>query len=380
MYKEFKVIVVVPAAGSGKRMNSDKNKLLVKIGKDTIVEKTLDVFEKNKYIDEMIVVTNDSEIINIVRKFSKVRNTISGGVTRQESVYKGISSIEEDGIVLIHDAARPFITDEIIERVIEMTHLYKACIPAVKIKDTIKTIDGKFISKTLDRDSLISVQTPQGFRLNILKEAYELKNSYPATDDASLVEKLGYPVLVVRGDYNNIKLTTTEDIKHARSIGGVNDVRIGIGFDVHKLVENRDLILGGVKIPYEKGLLGHSDADVLVHAIMDAVLGSIGKGDIGRIFPDTDNDFKNISSLLLLKEVGVILDKEGYKINNIDAVVIAQKPKISPFIEEMKKNIAMTLNADISQINIKGTTTERLGFEGRGEGISSQAVVIVDNK
>ncbi len=381
MYKEFKVIVVIPAAGSGMRMNSDKNKLLIKIGKDTIIEKTLDIFEKNKYIDEIIVVTNDSEIIKIARKFSKAGNTISGGDTRQESVHKGILNIEgEDGIVLIHDAARPFITDDVIERVIEMTHLYKSCIPAVEVKDTIKTIDGDFVSKTLDRDSLISVQTPQGFRLNILKEAYELKDSYPATDDASLVEKLGYPVFVARGDYDNIKLTTIEDIKHTRSIEGVNDVRIGIGYDVHKLVENRNLILGGVKIPYEKGLLGHSDADVLVHAIMDAILGSIGKGDIGRIFPDTDNKFKDVSSLLLLKEVKDVLDEEGYKINNIDAVIIAQKPKILPFVEKMKENIALTLNIDISQINIKGTTTEKLGFEGRGEGISSQAVVMVDKK
>ena len=378
MYKGFKVTVVVPAAGNGTRMNSDKNKLLIRIGKDTIVEKTLDTFERNKYVDEIIVVTNNDEII---RKVSKNVAIVSGGSTRQESVYNGILNIkDDDGIVLIHDAARPYITNDVIERVIEKTYLYKACIPAVNVKDTIKMIDKEYVDATLDRSKLISVQTPQGFRLKILKEAYQLKNIKFATDDASLVERLGYPVFVVEGDYNNIKLTTIEDIKHARFIEGVNDVRIGIGYDVHRLVENRDLILGGVKIPYEKGLLGHSDADVLLHAIMDAILGAIGNGDIGRNFPDTDNEFKDISSLLLLEKVKLILDKEGYKINNIDAVVIAEKPKIAFFVEEMKKNIAMILNADISFINIKGTTTEKLGFEGRGEGISSQAVVTVDKK
>ncbi len=381
MYKELEVAVIIVAAGSGTRMNSDKNKLLIEIGKETIIEKTLNVFERNNYIDEIIVVTNDSEIMNIAGKISKARNTISGGKTRKDSVYNGILNIEEDdALVLIHDGARPFVTDDIIERVIEKTYLHKACIPAVEVKDTIKKISEDIVDETLDRDSLITVQTPQGFKLDVLKEAYKLKDIYPATDDASLVEKLGYPIYVVKGDYNNIKMTTMDDIKRARYIEGDNDMRIGIGYDVHKLVENRDLILGGVKIPYEKGLLGHSDADVLVHAVMDAILGSIGKGDIGRIFPDTDNKFKDISSLLLLKEVSFILDKEGYKINNIDAVVIAQKPKISPFVEEMKKNIARTLNIDISQVNIKGTTTEKLGFEGRGEGISSQVVVIVDKK
>ncbi|MBN2259314.1 MAG: 2-C-methyl-D-erythritol 2,4-cyclodiphosphate synthase [Clostridiales bacterium] len=381
MYKNLKVTVVIPAAGSGTRMKNNMNKLLIEIDQESIMEKTLNAFENHKLIDAVILVTKNNDIVKIGKTFSKVKKIVSGGESRQDSVSSGIDSIEEtEGIVLIHDAARPFVTEELINRVIEKTFLKKACIPAVRMKDTVKRIDGEVVAETLVRDELISVQTPQGFLLSIMKKAVFQKDILRVTDDSSLVEALGIPVYVVEGDYENIKITTVEDLARSKELKGMNQMKIGIGYDVHKLVEERELILGGVKIDYERGLLGHSDADVLLHAIMDAILGAIGKGDIGKVFPDTDDSYKGISSLILLEKVKKIIENEGYNISNIDAVVIAQKPKIAPYVPEMIKNIARVLSIDESLVNIKGTTTEKLGFEGRGEGISSQAIVMVDKK
>lgn len=203
----------------------------------------------------------------------------------------------------------------------------------------------------------------------MLIEAYEkaYDDSYRGTDDASVVERAGYEVTIVDGDYENIKITTKEDLPLEN--------RVGMGFDVHQLAEDCRLVLGGVEIPWEKGLLGHSDADVLLHAVMDALLGAAGLGDIGRHFPDSDEQYRGISSMKLLESVKGLLDENFYKVANVDATIIAQKPKIAPYAEEMRKNIAGVLDVDQSRINVKGTTTEQLGFAGRGEGIAANAVV-----
>ena len=216
------------------------------------------------------------------------------------------------------------------------------------------------------------MQTPQGFRFGLLKEAFEkaMAEGFYGTDDASLVERLGHAVAIVPGEYTNIKITTPEDL--------TMEMRIGTGYDVHKLVEERDLILGGVNIPYEKGLLGHSDADVLTHALMDALLGAAALGDIGKLFPDNDDSFKGISSIELLKRVKSALDDKGYSLGNADVTVICQKPKLAGYIDEMRKNIAQALDTDVDRISIKATTTEKLGFTGRGEGIAAEAVCILN--
>lgn len=266
------------------------------------------------------------------------------------------------------------------------------------MKDTIKQIhlsDSRaVVSFTPERSLLRAVQTPQGFDAALLMRAYDACAPDTAvTDDASLVEALGAPVYIVDGDEMNIKITTPSDLGRAEQLlngssaddPGINDPvaaaarvpRTGMGYDVHAFAENRKLILGGVNIPHDRGLLGHSDADVLIHAVMDALLGAAALGDIGKHFPDTDLRYKGISSLLLLGHVSELLSSHGWTIVNIDVTVIAQRPKIAPHIPQMKKIMAEVLKISESQINIKGTTTERLGFTGREEGIASQAVASI---
>ena len=302
---------------------------------------------------------------------TKLDAVVEGGAQRQDSVYNALREAGRldpgTAYVLVHDAARPFVTEDVVQEVIRGAFDRGAAVPCVAVKDSLRENEGER-SRCVDRSRFFAVQTPQGFRKELLDEAYEkaCKDGFSGTDDASLVERLGYNVEIVDGDYDNIKITTKEDLPMEN--------RIGTGFDVHRLVEGRKLILGGVEIPYEKGLDGHSDADVLIHALMDALLGAAAMGDIGRHFPDTDDAYKGISSMKLLDRVNNILAENMYSIGNADITVIAQKPKLSPYIEKMRENIADVLGIGKDLINIKATTTEKLGFTGRGEGIAAEAV------
>ncbi len=414
MTQDTKTAVIIPAAGSGKRMGGGIPKQYGNLGGMSILARTVKAFADLKEIHQILIVTNEDYLdqckteLDDLGLMSKVREILPGGQERQDSIYKAIQRLPEDvELVLVHDGVRPFVTKELILRTIEMTRLHGAGVAAVPVKDTIKTVENNLLTKTLDRRSLYSVQTPQGFHKDILVRAYDdaYQKNYYGTDDAFLVEKIGKKVYVVKGDYNNIKITTMEDIVFGEAILGgqienggnvgisfLNDmeldleeaalgeekeIRIGTGYDVHKLVRGRKLVLGGVEIPFERGLLGHSDADVLLHAIMDALLGAAALGDIGRHFPDNDARYRGISSLLLLKKVGRMLAKKEFQVGNIDATVIAQRPKIAPYINEMILRISEILGIDQGRINIKGTTTEKLGFCGRGEGIAAQASVLI---
>lgn len=385
MYNNKKVIAIIPSAGSGTRMEITENKLMIKIGSETIIEKTIAKFENSEWIDGIIIITDDEKIKNICGKYSKVIKFTKGGKQRQDSVCNAIDLItNQNSIILIHDGDRPFVSDEIIKNNIVAASEFGACVTAIKSKDTIKKVKKDSVDKTLNRDELINVQTPQSFDYKIIKKAYEFykETKIEVTDDSTLVELLDVKIKVVPGDYKNIKITTKEDVEFANYLEGKSlvNLKIGLGYDVHRLIKNRELIIGGVKIPFELGLDGHSDGDVLIHAIIDGLLGAINKGDIGMLFPDTDDSYKGVSSLELLKKVNEIIVENKFKIANIDSVVVAQKPKILPFISEMKGNISKILNIDSSCISIKGTTTEKLGFEGRGEGISAQAIVMIDKK
>ena len=220
------------------------------------------------------------------------------------------------------------------------------------------------------------MQTPQGFRQAALKEAYRLSGD-ATTDDAALMERAGFLVAITEGDSHNIKLTTVEDIILAEKLLAQRLPRIGFGFDVHRLVEGRRLILCGVDIPHEKGLLGHSDADVALHALMDALLGACAMGDLGRHFPDTSKEFEGASSLALLKRVKELLASQGFIPYNVDITIVAQQPKLAAHIPDMRQTVACTLGINLSCVSVKATTTERLGFEGRGEGISASAAVSI---
>lgn len=392
MYRDKKVYAIVPAAGSGKRMGQGINKQLLELQNKPVIVHTLEKFEHNAYVDFIILVVKAEEKDYFKREikdkyqFAKILKIIEGGSERQESVYKGLKAIEDlESLVLIHDGARPFVTEQILVENIKEAYAYGRAVTAVKVKDTVKIVkEGKAL-ETPPRQWLYLAQTPQSFEYPIIMEAHKQadRDGYIGTDDSSLVERLGLDVKIVEGDYHNIKITTPEDLIVALQIvkeGEKMKIRVGIGYDVHQLVVDRSLIIGGVNIPYEKGLLGHSDADVLLHAITDALLGAMGKGDIGKHFPDTSAEFKDIDSRVLLRRVASTMKSEGYTIGNIDGVIIAQKPKMAPYIEQMKANIAEDLACDLELINIKATTTETLGFEGRGEGISSQAVVMIEKE
>ncbi len=378
MYRNSKVAVIIAAAGQGKRLGAPVPKQYLKIGGEYVIAKTIRAFEDIDEVDYIFVVTNDeyrkvcAKIVED-RGFTKVEGIVAGGARRQDSVFNALQEINAKkpgvSLVLIHDGARPFIGRDVILNVIAETESTGAAVACVAMKNSVRRMDADGSSSTsVDRTDYYSVQTPQGFRKSMLIEAYDraYDESFEGTDDASIVEWAGNDISIVDGDYGNIKITTKEDLPMEN--------RVGTGFDVHQLAEGRKLILGGVDIPYDRGLLGHSDADVLVHAVMDALLGAAALGDIGKHFPDSDEAYKDADSLKLLEKVGKMLEEYFYKIGNIDVTLIAEKPKISPFIDEMRENIAEVLGMDKSRVNIKGTTTEKLGFTGREEGIACEAV------
>ena len=366
MYKDRKVTCVLVAAGRGKRFGGDVPKQFLKLGSRTILEESLMKLSGCSLTDDVIVVASE-EHLDFVRELvspsPKVRKVVPGGKERQDSVYSGILEAEE-GLILIHDAARPFVTEEVIENVIRAAFESGAAVPVVNPKDSIRNLEG-----SLRRDELFIVQTPQGFRSEIIRDAYEkaMNDGFYGTDDGSIAEYAGYPVAMAKGAYENIKITTKEDLPQM-------EIRTGSGFDVHKLTEGRKCILMGVEIPYEKGLLGHSDADVALHALMDAMLGAAAMGDIGRLFPDSDPAYEGISSMKLMEEVRDRIFEKGFRISNVDVTIICERPKVSTYIPEMTEKLASVLGIETDKINIKGTTTEKLGFTGRGEGIASQAV------
>ncbi|XVG95637.1 2-C-methyl-D-erythritol 4-phosphate cytidylyltransferase [Eubacteriales bacterium KG127] len=385
MYRNKKIILIIVAAGSGSRMETKLPKQFMAISSlsgRSLLQATITNCVKAKYIDEVIVVTAKEYMDLAKRQVADIQvalktddranqpvfKMIPGGKTRQESVKNGVESIliTKNTLILVHDGARPYATNKLFDKMIEAAYEKGAAVPYIPVKETIRDL----VSGTLKRENLVRIQTPQAFRGELLKRAIDFaeESCFVATDDGSLVENLGEEVALVLGEEANIKITTKEDVKM--------EFRVGTGYDVHRLVEGRELILAGVNIPYEKGLFGHSDADVLTHALMDAILGAMGEGDIGRYFPDSDEKYRGISSIELLGHVKGIMEDKGFFVVNGDITVICQKPKILPFVSEMKRNIESVLGC-MDSINIKGTTTEKLGFEGRGEGIAANAIILL---
>lgn len=381
------VTAIIAAAGQGRRMGAGSNKVLLTLAGIPLVVRTVRQLAACPQIEEIIIVSGPEEMGEMHSLVSAMGLTqkwqvVAGGSERQYSVANALAAVSGKAeIIVVHDGARPLADQTAIENVIAAAREYGAAVVAVPVKDTIKVADANgFVATTPDRKKLWAVQTPQAFQAAILRQAYAqaLAEGFLGTDDASLVERLGMPVKMVTGSYRNLKITTPEDMVIAAALlEGERTMRVGIGYDVHRLVAGRNLILGGVEIPYEYGLEGYSDADVLLHAIKDALLGAAALGDIGRHFPDTDPRYKGASSLKLLARVKEILAEKGYEAGNVDATVIAQKPKLAPYIAQMNANIAAVLGIDVDRVNVKATTTEGLGFTGRGEGIAAQAVATV---
>ena len=380
------VSVIIAAAGMSRRMGSTQSKQLLEINGIPVIEYSIRAFSESRYVDSIIIVTKSEDIDKtriIAEKYPKVKCITIGGAERFDSVSLAFTWVpDECDIVAIHDAARPLVNTSYIDELIELTTVHDAVCPVGRVNDTVKySQDTLSVSKTLDRNELFTAQTPQLFKRQLYKDALDNAKgaSIAFTDDASIVEYMGHPVRICINPTPNIKITRPDDVEFAKLYlkEKTTKMKIGHGYDVHKLVCDRDLILGGVKIEHTHGLLGHSDADVLVHAIMDALIGALGLGDIGKHFPDTDEKYKGISSILLLEHTKSLLDENGYLIGNVDATVIAQKPKLLPHIQSMRENIAKALGTSVESINIKATTEEGLGFTGTLEGISAHAVAII---
>ena len=378
---------IILAGGSGARMGADRNKVLLELCGEPVVMRSVRAFIG--LADALVIVTRPEDAADIRGWLTEdgIEAAVThGGATRQDSVWNGLIALPADcDRVLIHDAARCLVDSEIIRRVMASVEGCGTGVAAIPAIDTIKAAnqDG-IVTGTPDRSTLWAMQTPQGFDVALIRRAHEAarRDHYTGTDDASLVERLGLPVQLVMGHRRNLKLTTPEDMAMAKALLNTDSplpaLRVGQGYDVHRLVEGRDLILCGVNVPHTLGLLGHSDADVALHALMDAMLGAMALGDIGKHFPDTDERYRGISSMLLLKHVVELLKEHHARVTSADVTIVAQKPKLLPYIPQMRQNVADALSLPLDRVNVKATTTERLGFEGREEGISAQAICMVE--
>ena len=385
---EKRVTAVLVAAGSSTRMGFDK--LSFDLGGETVVQRSIRAFAECPLVDEIVLVAgkNRAFLEQQAAACPKPVQVVPGGVTRAESAKNGVLAAHGD-LVAVHDAARPFVSEAVIEAAVYAAAACGAAAPAVPVKDTVKQAvrgDGKtvpeacMVAETPDRSTLYAVQTPQCFDRAAYLAALEELDAEKArlvTDDCSLFELTGRPVQLTQGDYANLKITTREDLPRPQQKEG-ELMRIGHGYDVHRLVEGRKLILGGVEIPYEKGLLGHSDADVLAHAVMDAVLGAAALGDIGKHFPDTAPEYAGADSLMLARHVARIVRENGWKVENIDSTILCQKPKLAPYIPAMREKLAEAFGMPLDAVSVKATTEEHLGFTGEGLGIAVHAVALIE--
>ncbi len=401
MMKTLSAVIV--AAGNSSRMGRNKQQILL-AGKPVWLHSVC-TFGALPQTVQVIVVAKEEEHTRMESQLRQAASKeviaktsfVAGGASRAESVANGVAACTaESDYYAIHDGARPLITREEIEKALSELEFHRAVSMGVPVKDTIKQVDafGTVIA-TPNRESLMITQTPQIFDRALYDRAliYAKEHNLQPTDDCQLIEAIGEPVYMVSGSYQNIKITTPEDIPTAQAMLAAREkaqkepghpehptapcIRAGHGYDVHRFAPERALVLGGVTVPYEFGLLGHSDADVLLHAVMDALLGAAALGDIGKHFPDTDPSYEGADSLQLLQRVEQLLIENHFAVSNIDATIVAQKPKLAPYIQKMRENIAAACKIPLSCVSVKATTEESLGFTGRLEGISAHAVCIL---
>jgi 2-C-methyl-D-erythritol 4-phosphate cytidylyltransferase/2-C-methyl-D-erythritol 2,4-cyclodiphosphate synthase len=377
------VSAIIAAGGRGLRFGGTSPKQLLTLGGRPILARSVDAFVACDVISE-IVVALPADLASAPPAYLQQRGkpvtVVSGGDERRASVANAFTRVSERAeMVVIHDAARPLVSDDLIRRTVAAASEAGAAIAAIRAHDTVKQTDASgAITATLPRERIYLAQTPQAFRVAVLRDALRLDGE--ATDEAMLAERAGHTVRVVDGDPRNLKITTPDDLTMAEHLTGFTPapaLRIGNGYDLHRLVAGRPLILGGVRIPFEKGLEAHSDGDVICHAVTDAVLGAAAAGDIGRHFPDTDQAWKNADSIELLRRAVTLVRQAGYAIVNVDVVVIAQKPKLAPHVDAIRANVAGALGCDASQVSVKGKTNEGVDSMGAGESIAAHAVALV---
>jgi 2-C-methyl-D-erythritol 4-phosphate cytidylyltransferase / 2-C-methyl-D-erythritol 2,4-cyclodiphosphate synthase len=377
------VSAIIAAGGRGSRFGGTQPKQLSMLAGVPILKRTVDAFLQGYAFDEVVVALPSELAVNPPSYLDSVI-VVEGGERRQDSVANAFRAVAPSSqIIVIHDAARPLVSSALIERTIDGASKHGAAIAALQARDTVKRTDGSHIIRgTIPREEVFLAQTPQAFRVGVLRDALALASTASdATDEAMLAEQAGHSVYLVEGDLRNLKITTPEDLEIAERLAATNgrvaSIRIGNGYDLHRLVAGRRLILGGVGIPFDKGLDGHSDADAVCHAVTDAILGAASAGDIGRHFPDTDALFKGASSIELLKRAVAMVRAAGYGVSNVDVVVIAQQPKLSPHIDAMRASLAGAMGIEPQQVSVKGKTNEGVDSIGAGESIAVHAVALI---
>ena len=382
------VTAIIAAAGLGRRLGADVPKQLLEVGGASILERSVRAFVSHPRVAQVVVALPAELAANppawLGASGPRVR-VVAGGARRQDSVANAFDAVAPEAeIVLVHDAARPFVTADVISRSIDAAAAHGAAIAAIAAHDTVKRVEGTAIAETLPRASIYLAQTPQAFRRDVLRDAVAVgRSGVSATDEAGLAERAGHIVHVIEGDAANVKITTSADLAAARAAAGSGAPSsgapglVGLGYDLHRLVEGRPLVLGGVTIPAERGALGHSDADVVCHAVTDAVLGAARAGDIGRLFPDTDPAWKDASSLALLRDAVALVRRDGFTIRNVDVVVVLERPKLAPHRERIEQQLADALGVEPGRVSVKAKTNEGMDAVGRGEAIAAHAVAIV---
>ena len=378
---------IIVAAGRGLRAGGGGPKQYRSIGGKTVLSRAMEPFCSHPDVFAVQPVRNpdDADIFDQAVSHLTYQTPVNGGATRQASVRAGLEALASHApdIVLIHDAARAFVTDKVISRAIDSALITGAAIPVVPVSDTIKVVDGSgAITATPDRAGLRIAQTPQAFRFDVILEAHrraarEGRDDF--TDDAAIAEWAGLTVTTFEGDVANMKLTTPEDFarEEARLGAMLGDIRTGTGYDVHALTDGDHLMLCGVRVPFNRGFLAHSDGDVGLHAIVDAILGALADGDIGSHFPPSDPKWKGAASDQFLKHAVSLVHQRGGRIANLEVTMICEAPKIGPLRDAMRAKIAEITGLPQSRIAVKATTSERLGFTGRQEGIAATAAATI---
>lgn len=375
-------VALIVAAGRGHRAGRGLPKQYRKLGGQAVLRRSCLAFLDHPRIDavRVIIHPDDTALYEEATEGLTLLPPVYGGAERQDSCRNGLESLVKlsPRMVLIHDAARPFVDRETIDRVLDALEEGPAAIAALPVNDTLKMAGpGGRIDETVPREGLWRAQTPQAFRYREIIEAHRSLAGRRLTDDSAVAEAVGMAVMVVQGGEDNFKLTTEEDFARAERMLDTADIRVGTGFDVHRFDEGNHITLCGVKIKHDKSLAGHSDADVGLHAITDAILGAISEGDIGSHFPPSDPQWRSADSALFLKHAIDLVTGHGGRVRHIDVTLICEAPKIGPHREAMRARIAEIAGVDADRVSVKATTTEGLGFTGRREGIAAQATATV---
>jgi 2-C-methyl-D-erythritol 4-phosphate cytidylyltransferase/2-C-methyl-D-erythritol 2,4-cyclodiphosphate synthase len=375
--------VIIVAGGRGERMGGSMPKQLLDVGGRSMLQRSVSAFDTGGLAEAIIVVLPDelvSVAAGVVGATTRPCRYVAGGARRHDSVRRGLAAVPAAcDLILIHDAARPFVDREVIARVIAATERTGAAVPAIRARDTVKHVPAgqRLVGTTIPRDEIWLAQTPQGFRRQVLDAAIAQEASRTdITDEAMLAERAGHPVEIVDGDERNVKITTPADLAAAR-LATAPLPRVGTGYDLHQLVAGRPLVLAGVLAPFERGPLGHSDGDVVCHALADAMFGASGAGDIGQHFSNTDARWRDVAGLDLLARAVTIVGDRGWRVANADVTVVLERPMLAPHVPAIRERLAAVLQLDVSQVSVKGKTNEGVDAVGRGEAIAAHAIVLL---